>query len=136
MNNQPLYKETEALFRYVSEHNFNDLANLCDDDFGIVDLGTEGQSVMVRNRAEWENWFRTLFQNLSQMQAKTYTDILDYKVLQTSELAYSVVEFCQHLEVGDKHGKFFCVTTIIWKKMPDDTWKESRWHASLLRVEW
>jgi ketosteroid isomerase-like protein len=120
----------------VSSHNFDALAQLCDDDFGIIDLGPDGQNVMIRNRAEWENWFRTLFTNLTAMQAQTYTDILDYKVLVGTDLAYSVVEFCQHLKMEDKHGKFYCVVTIIWKTVPEGGWKESRWHVSLLRTEW
>lgn len=136
MDEQPLYAETVRLFGYVSDHNFDALAELCDDDFGIVDLGTEGQSIMIRNRAEWENWFHTLFGNLSAMQAQTHTDIIDYKVRVGADMAYSVVEFCQHLVLGGKHGKFYCVVTIIWKTVADGSWKESRWHVSLLRTDW
>jgi hypothetical protein len=131
-----LYDETVRLFQYVSEHNFDDLAELCDDDFGIVDLGPDGQNIMIRTREEWENWFKTLFANLTAMQAHTYTDITDYKVLSGVDLSYSVVEFCQHLKLPEKHGKFYCVVTIIWKKTQGDVWKESRWHVSLLRTEW
>jgi len=135
MKDLPFYNETERLFHYVSTHNFDDLADLCDDDFGIVDLGPEGNNVMIRTRAEWENWFHKLFARLEAMQATTYTDILDYKALQQGTLGYSVVEFCQHLQFDGKHGKFYCVATIIWKAVGDQ-WKESRWHASLLRTEW
>lgn len=135
MKNMPFYNETERLFHYVSTHNFKDLAELCDDDFGIVDLGPEGNNVMIRTRAEWENWFKTLFAQLDAMQAETFTDILDYKALQDGNLGYSVVEFCQHLKTADKHGRFYCVVTIIWKAVGSG-WKESRWHVSLLRTEW
>ncbi len=94
------------MFHYVSTHNFNDLAELCGDDFGIVDLDPEGNNVMIRTRAEWENWFKTLFAQLDAMHAETFTDILDYKALQDGNLGYLVVEFCQHLKTADKHGRF------------------------------
>ena len=61
---QPFFAETQRLFRYVSDHNFEDLAALCDDDFGIVDLGPGGESVVIDTREEWEKWFRTLLPSL------------------------------------------------------------------------
>ena len=38
----PMLGETMELFRCVAEHDFDALAALCDDDFGIVDLDPEG----------------------------------------------------------------------------------------------
>jgi hypothetical protein len=134
-SDKPFFKETRLLFDYVSNHDFDNLAALCDDDFGIVDLGTEGQSMMIRNRAEWEAWFRGLFAQLGGMGATTYTDITGYDALETAEMGYSVVEFCQHLIFGGKHGYFNCVTTIIWKRTPSG-WVESRWHCSQLTQRW
>jgi hypothetical protein len=136
MKEKPFYTETEKLFEYVSQANFDSLAALCDDDFGIVDIDTDGKSRMIRTRTEWESWFSELFAKLKGMNATTDTEILDYQALATQEMGYSVVEFCQHLHVGGKTGNFFCVATIIWKHSPEKGWQESRWHASLLREEW
>jgi hypothetical protein len=136
MQHKPFYEQTVRLFSYVRDSNFDDLAQLCDDDFGIVDIDTDGGSKMIRNRQEWENWFRELFAKLAAMNARTDTEILKYDVMATSEMAYSVVEFCQRLYVNEKVGKFYCVVTIIWKKTQHQEWKEARWHASLLRQEW
>lgn len=133
---KPFYDETVRLFRYVSENNFEDLAELCDDDFGIVDIDTDGGSKMIRNRQEWENWFHELFAKLKAMNARTDTEILTYDALKTEAMGYSVVEFCQRLHVGGQIGKFFCVVTIIWKRTAEGSWKEARWHASLLKQEW
>jgi len=85
-------------------------------------------------RAEWEDWFHTLFARLTDMRAETDTEILDYQALQTAQLGYSVVNFCQTLTVDGQTARFYCVATIIWKQT-DHGWKESRWHCSLLRVE-
>jgi hypothetical protein len=131
---QPFFDETQRLFRYVSEHNFDDLADLCDDDFGIVDLGPSGESVVIDDRAGWEIWFRTLFAKLEDMQAETDTEITDYHALKHETMGYSVVKFTQRLGVGGKDAFFHCIVTIIWKKT-DKGWKESRWHTSLLSVD-
>ena len=67
----PFFAETVELLRSVRDHDFDSLAELCDDDFGIVDLDPSGGSVMVRNRAEWEGWFQNLFAQLSAIGAAT-----------------------------------------------------------------
>lgn len=133
MDAQPFAAETRTLFRCVSEHDFDTLAALCDDDFGIIDLGTEGQNVVVETRAEWEDWFHTLFAKLDTMQATTRTEIEKYRALVNGDMGYSVVDFCQLLTVGEQTARFYCVVTIIWKR-DGDAWKESRWHCSLIRA--
>lgn len=133
-SSQPFYAETRRLFDYVSSHNFDDLAALCDDDFGIVDLGPAGESVVLDTREEWENWFRSLFAKLDEMNAETDTEITDYNALVRGELGYSVVKFTQRLGVGGVNQYFRCIVTIIWKKTPAG-WKESRWHVSLVSVD-
>jgi len=130
----PFDDETVRLFTYVSEHNFDDLAELCDDDFGIVDLGPTGESVVVDDREGWENWFHTLFAKLDAMNAETDTEITDYKALKHDTMGYSVVKFTQRLGMDGKDAFFHCIVTIIWKKT-DEGWKESRWHVSLLSVD-
>lgn len=131
MDDDPFAQETKTLFRCVSEHDFNTLAALCDDDFGIIDLGTEGQSVVIETRKEWEDWFHTLFAKLDQMQAHTATEINKYQALQSGSMGYSVVDFCQLLVVDGHVLRFNCVVTIIWKRVGGG-WKESRWHCSLI----
>lgn len=129
---EPFYKETELLFECVSKHDFETLANLCDDDFGIVDLDPQGKSVVVEDRKGWENWFKNLFQKLKEMNAHTYTEITKYEALEHDTMGYSVVYFDQFLEFSGQKLKFGCVTTIIWKKVGEE-WKESRWHVSLIK---
>lgn len=131
----PFFEQTCQLFTCVEKHDFDTLSQLCDDDFGIVDIAPDGSSVVIRDRAGWEQWFHHLFQKLDEMQAKTYTHIEDYRSIVYGDMGYCAVEFCQHLEVGGQHHKFYCVVTIIWKKMPDNSWKESRWHCSVVRRE-
>lgn len=133
MQDKPFYAETEQLFAHVRDHAFEPLAALCDDDFGIVDINAEGGTLVVRNRAEWEAWFRGLFGQLTTMQAQTWSEITGYEAVQTAEMGYSVVDFDQLLVLPDKRLRFSCLSTIIWKKV-GDTWKEARYHSSLLSV--
>ncbi len=131
---KPFYDLCVQLFDCVRDHDFDTLASICDDDFGIVDLNTEGKNVVVRDRAGWEAWFRSLFGQLKKMDAKTWTEITGYDALETPEMGYSVVDFDQKLVVDGKTLSFSCVTTIIWKKTASG-WKESRYHCSLLDVK-
>ena len=131
---KPYFDETVELLRSVRDHDFDTLAERCDDDFGIVDLDPSGGSVMIRTREEWENWFHGLFAQLDTMSADTDSEILDYQAIEGIDLGYSVVEFRQSLSIGDMVALFDCVATIIWKKTSLG-WKESRWHVSLLSAD-
>jgi hypothetical protein len=130
----PYFTETVTLLRSVRDHDFETLADLCDDDFGIVDLDQSGSNVMVRTRDDWENWFRRLFSELEAVAALTDSEILNYQALPGSDLGFSVVEFRQSLTVGEHTGLFDCVATIVWKQTPHG-WKEARWHVSLLSTD-
>lgn len=129
--NEPLYDETMRLFHYVSTRDLEELKKLCDDDFGIVDIDPEGKTVVIPDRTSWEKWYNTLFAQLKEVEQETFTEILDYKVSTSPNLAWSAVEFCQHLKVQGQPMKYFCVATIIWKNTPA-SWKEARWHCSLV----
>lgn len=131
VTDSPLLRETCNLFTYVARHDFENLAALCDDDFGIIDLDEQGKNVLVRTRPEWEQWFRTLFAKLDTLGAKTFTHVTRYSVLPTKEMAMSVVEFIQYLELGGQRHPFVCVATIVWKRRGED-WVEARWHISLI----
>ena len=131
---QPFAAETAELFASVRDHDFKTLSARCDDDFGIIDINPEGGSELIRTRAEWENWFTTLFKQLTAMQAKTDTFIAKYDAVNWGETGMSVVEFAQMLEVGGKTGRFNVIVTIVWKKV-EDRWIEARWHSSLVSTE-
>lgn len=133
-HDKPFYAETQQLFAHVRDHAFEPLAALCDDDFGIVDINAEGGTLVIRNRAEWEAWFHGLFSQLTAMQAQTWSEITNYEAVQTAEMGYSVVDFDQLLVLPGKRLRFSCLSTIIWKKV-GDTWKEARYHSSLLKVQ-
>lgn len=132
---QSSFSETVSLLKHVRDHDFEALAGLCDDDFGIVDLDQGGGSVTVRTRAEWEAWFRHLFSELTAARADTDSTITNYQVLAGSDMAMSVVEFTQSLTVSalDATGLFDCVATIVWRQT-ERGWKEARWHVSLLYI--
>lgn len=130
----PFFPHTVELLRSVRGHDFDTLAELCDDDFGIVDLDPNGQSVMIRTRDEWEAWFRRLFSELDAVGASTDSEILDYQATATPDMGFSVVEFRQSLGMGTLTAHFDCVATIVWKRTPQG-WKEARWHVSLLSTD-
>lgn len=127
----PFFAETLELLRSVREHDFPTLSARCDDDFGIVDIDTDGSARMIRTRAEWEAWFTDLFARLDAMGAATDSDVTAYDAVAADRMGYSVVEFRQLLAVDDAVLAFDCVATIVWK-WQDGGWREARWHASLL----
>jgi hypothetical protein len=128
---RPFYDETVTLLRSVRDHDYDTLAALCDDDFGIVDVDPNGNAVPVRNRLEWERWFHELFGTLQTMGAKTDSEILDYHAVASDELGYSVLEFRQFLRVHDIVATFDCIATVVWKWTPAG-WREARWHGSVV----
>jgi hypothetical protein len=133
MEQKPFFSLTYELLNCVRDHNFDLLAELCDDDFGIIDINETGGTMVARNRAEWENWFRTLFAKLDAMQAKTWSIITEYEAVQTKEMGYSVVYFDQYLQFAGQTQCFKATSTIIWK-LTSGGWKEARYHGSLLGV--
>lgn len=133
MHDQPFFDLTVEMFRCVRDHDFDRLAAICDDDFGIIDINTEGGSEIIRDRAGWEAWFGGLFEKLTAMQATTWSEITRYEALQREDMGYSVVDFDQMFLAGGKRMRFSVIATIIWK-LDGDTWRESRYHSSLIKV--
>lgn len=128
---QPFYAETLTLLSSVRDHDFAALADLCDDDFGIVDIDVAGNARPIRTRLAWEAWFRELFATLEGMDASTESVITNYQALHQGTLGFSALEFRQTLEVGAHVATFDCVATIVWKLTPRG-WREARWHASIV----
>ncbi len=131
--NKPFFNLTVEMLNCVRDHNFDRLSHICDDDFGIIDINPEGGSEVIRDREGWENWFNGLFTKLKAMNAQTWSEITNYEALKTDDMGYCVVDFDQMLVVGGKKMRFSVLSTIIWKRV-EDTWKESRYHCSLLGV--
>jgi ketosteroid isomerase-like protein len=125
------FAETVTLLRSVRDHDFDTLAALCDDDFGIVDVDPSGAARPIRDRAGWEQWFHELFTTLTAMGATTDSRIDDYRSITTDDMGFSVLDFTQTLTVGAHVASFECVATIVWKRTPDG-WREARWHASVI----
>jgi hypothetical protein len=125
------FAQTRTLLRSVRDHDFDTLAALCDDDYGIVDVDPSGGSVAIRTRTEWEQWFHQLFAQLDALGAATDSEILNYSAVETSSMGYSVLDFRQSLAMGELTAYFDCIATIIWKSTPDG-WREARWHASVI----
>ena len=132
--NKVFFDLTVEMLNCVRDHNFDRLSEICDDDFGIIDINPEGGSEVIRDREGWENWFRGLFAKLKAMNAQTWSEITNYESLQSGDMGYSVVDFDQMLVVGGKKMRFSVLSTIIWKRV-EDTWKESRYHCSTLKVK-
>ena len=129
---EPFFSETVALLRAVRDHDFDTLASLCDDDFGIVDIAPDGSGVPIRTRAEWEAWFRdSLFPKLEAMGAETDSEITGYQALRRGDLGYGALDFTQTLTVAGLTATFDCIATLIWKRT-ESGWKESRWHCSVI----
>lgn len=131
---RPFYAETISLLRSVRDQDFDTLSELCDDDFGIVDVDPSGNARPIKNRVEWERWFHELFATLDTMGATTDSEILDYKAMVQGTMGMSVLDFRQTLVVGDAVASFDCVATIVWKQT-DTGWREARWHASVISSE-
>ena len=107
---KPFFAETVSLLRAVRDHDFDTLATLCDDDFGIVDIAPDGSGVPIRTRAEWEAWFRDrLFPQLEQMGAVTDSEITGYEAIESGDMGYSVLDFRQTLEVSGLVATFDCI---------------------------
>jgi hypothetical protein len=132
--NAPFFDLTAEMLDCVRDHNFERLSQICDDDFGIIDINTTGGSEIIRDREGWENWFRSLFGKLKEMDAKTWSEITAYEAIQHETMGYSVVDFDQVFIAGEQKLKFSVIATIIWKKI-DGQWYESRYHSSLKSVQ-
>jgi len=134
MRSKPFFELTVEMLSCVRDHNYERLSQICDDDFGIIDIDTEGGSKIMRDRKGWSEWFTGLFQQLKTMEATTWSEITKYEALQKTDMGYGVVDFDQLFIVGNKKMRFSVIATIIWK-LEDQQWKESRYHSSLLSVE-
>jgi len=134
MKKKPFFDLTVEMLNCVRDYNFERLSEICDDDFGIIDINPEGGSEVIRDREGWENWFHGLFARLKAMNAQTWSEITNYESLQNGDMGYCVVDFDQMLVVGGKKMRFSVLSTIIWKRV-GDVWKESRYHCSLLKVK-
>lgn len=131
---RPYFEQTLTLLRSVRDHDFDTLAALCDDDFGIVDGDPTGTISIIRTRDEWEKWFRDLFATLGDMGARTDSEVLRYDAVQSSEMGFSALEFRQFLRVGELLATFECVATIVWK-LTTSGWREARWHVSVVTAD-
>jgi SnoaL-like domain len=128
---RPFLTETLTLLRSVRDHDYDTLAALCDDDFGIVDGDPAGVISIIRTREEWERWFLGLFATLRQLGARTDSEVLRYDALQHATMGFSALEFRQFLEIDGSTATFECVATIVWKLTPSG-WREARWHVSVV----
>lgn len=131
---KPFFKLTEEMLQCVSKQNFERLSQICDDDFGIIDINTDGGSEVIRDKQGWAEWFTGLFAKLKAMEATTWSEITRYESMIRTDMGMSVVDFDQMFVVGDKKMRFSVIATIVWK-LEDKTWKEARWHSSLLTVK-
>ncbi|MEO5832910.1 MAG: nuclear transport factor 2 family protein [Nakamurella sp.] len=134
MADKAFYALTVELLGCVADHDYVRLSEICDDDFGIVDITLNGGSLVIRDRAGWEEWFTGLFAQLDSLPARTWSDITAYESVHAGDMGYSVVEFDQTLVTDDEKLRFSVIATIIWKRV-DGVWKESRYHGSLLGVQ-
>jgi len=133
MRAKPFFDLTAEMFRCVRDHDFDTLAGICDDDFGIIDINVEGGSQVIRDRAGWEQWFSGLFTQLKAMGATTWSEITKYEAVEGTDMGYSVVDFDQVFIGQGKRLRFSVLATIVWKRSGDG-WKEARYHSSLLKV--
>lgn len=133
LETKAFYDLTTEMLNCVRDHDLGRLSVICDDDFGIVDINTSGGSQIIRDRTEWKAWFTSLFENLTEMKAETWSDIVNYESVIGGDMGYSVVDFDQMLLTPEQTLRFRVLATIIWK-LVDGQWREARYHSSLLSV--
>lgn len=131
---KPFFDLTKEMLDCVRDRNFERLSKICDDDFGIIDINTEGGSEVIRDRQGWEKWFKGLFAQLEAMKASTWSEITRYEALKKTDMGMSVVDFDQVFITGDKKLRFSVIATIVWK-LENESWHEARYHSSMLGVK-
>lgn len=119
---------TVEMLDCVSRHDFNRLAEICDDDFGIIDINPEGGSEIIRNRV------KGIFSELEKRKTETCSEITNYEAIESGNMGYGLVDCDQTFIQGDQQLKFGVIATIIWKKV-NGKWFESLYHSSLKKVE-
>ncbi|MGF1638297.1 MAG: hypothetical protein ACFCUU_14565 [Cyclobacteriaceae bacterium] len=50
MQAKPYFDLVKEMLECVRDHNFDRLSDICDDDFGIIDINTTGGSEIIRDR--------------------------------------------------------------------------------------
>lgn len=124
-----------ALVNAVRDHDLQGLTTLCDDTFGIVDLGPDGTAVAVEDPAGHREWFSTLFARLEEMDAATWTELTRLRSqLLGQDAALVDLRMTQSLRIGEQTGRFHCAGTVVFKRV-EGRWVEARWHLSLLGTE-
>lgn len=129
----PFADHVAALLAAVAHHDLGALRTLCDDTLGIVDAGPDLAPVVVRDQQGHAAWFEQLFEQLSAMGARTWSEVTDLRSEFLGEgAAHSAVEFTQYLELQESTAEFDCVATVVWKRTDEGRWVEARWHVSTL----
>ena len=120
MQEKPFYGLTLELLDSVRDHDYARLAALCDDDFGIVDITTTGGSLVIRDRAGWEEWFTGLFAQLDALRRERGRRSPATRPSVSGDMGYSVVDFDQTFIAEDEKLRFGVIATIIWKRVDGD----------------
>ena len=129
----PFGAHVDALLAAVAHHDLAALQALCDDTLGIVDAGPDLAPVVVHDQQAHTAWFEQLFETLSTMGARTWSEVTDLRSeFLGATAAHSAVEFTQFLELQERTAEFDCVATVVWKRTDDGRWVEARWHVSTL----
>jgi len=68
------------------------------------------------SRISFTCYFRHHILNNYEMQAQPSIEILKYQALESGDLGYGGVDFCQLLTLNGHTSRFYCVNTIIWKR--------------------
>jgi hypothetical protein len=128
----PFYQLTRSLLDSVNTLDYDGLRRMVDDEFGIVDVDPEGKSIVIDDMDAWERYMRVNMEAMRDAEAELSSEILDYRESATTDMAFSVVRFRQDVGLGSQTISNFCLATIIWKRQ-NGSWKEARWHCSLLK---
>jgi ketosteroid isomerase-like protein len=134
MRDKLFFDLTFEMFDCVADQRYDRLAEICDDDFGIIDINPEGGSEIIRDREGWEGWFKGLFSRIKEMNATTWSEITHFETMVMGDMGYCVADFDQILIHDGNRMRFSVIATIIWKKV-NGSWKESRYHSSLVSVQ-
>jgi DNA-binding NarL/FixJ family response regulator len=73
---QPFFEQTLALFDAVNSLRLDELRELVDDDYGIMDVDPAGETVVIESKAEWDEYMVRNFAAMEAAGARLETEVL------------------------------------------------------------
>jgi hypothetical protein len=130
----PLYAETLQFLQTMDALDESRLCSLVAEGFSAVDIGVNGEPVIINELDKWLWYTKHQFAILDVMGATQQSDVLAYSGKKADSLAHSVIRFQRKFTIRNQRLKHICVATLIWQCTPTG-WKLLRWHCTLEEKE-